>query len=150
MTDAMKKRLLGVVAVLAAMGALAWISSGSMGENLVYYWSPTELLAADNAHSATVRVGGMVVPGTFADRGEGSGIAFDVSDGKHTVHVESDGNPPQMFREGIGVVVEGKYGTDGVFRSDKVMVKHSNEYEAPEEGQEMDFEKTLADGEASR
>ena len=149
MTDSMKKRLMGVVAVGVAMGALAWISTGSMGDNLVYYWSPTELLAADNAHSATVRLGGLVVPGTF-DPGEGSGISFDVSDSTNTIHVESEGNPPQMFREGIGVVVEGKYGTDGVFRSDKVMVKHSNEYEAPEDGEEMNFEKTLADGEAAR
>jgi len=151
MSDMMKKRLLGLLAVIAAMCALAWIAMGSMGDNLVYYWSPTELLAADNAksHTAVVRLGGQVVPGSFHP-GEGSGISFDVSDGVNTVHVASTGQPPQMFREGIGVVVEGKYGDDGLFRSDKVMVKHSNEYEAPEEGDEVDFEKTLANGDGSR
>lgn len=149
MTDAMRKRLFGVAAVLVAMGALAWISMADLGENLVYYWSPSELLAAENAQDATVRLGGMVVPGTMVHDTENTRLAFDVTDGDKTVHVESEGNPPQMFREGIGVVVEGKLAADGVFRSDKVMVKHSNEYEAPEEGHAVDMEQmqgTLNDG----
>ncbi|MEN0062881.1 MAG: cytochrome c maturation protein CcmE [Myxococcota bacterium] len=149
MTDAMQKRLFGVGAVLVAAGALAWISMSDLGENLVYYWSPTELMTAENAQDATVRLGGMVVPGSLEHDTTNAHISFDVTDGTTTVHVESEGNPPQMFREGIGVVVEGKLGADQDFVADKVMVKHSNEYEKPDG--EIDMEKmqqTLAEGEA--
>lgn len=135
MSESAKKRLFGVVAVAVALGALGWISMSDMGESMVYYWSPTELAAASNAKDATVRLGGMVVPGTYTWDAENQVATFDVSDQKTTVHVQSVGNPPAMFREGIGVVVEGRLSADGVFRSDKVMVKHDNEYQPPKEGE---------------
>ncbi|MBX2802888.1 MAG: cytochrome c maturation protein CcmE [Myxococcales bacterium] len=151
MTDAMRNRLFGVAAVLVAAGALAWIAMSDLGDNLVYYWSPTELMTAENAQDATVRLGGMVVPGTMKHDTDKAHLAFDVTDGTTTVSVFSEGNPPQMFREGIGVVVEGQLAGDGVFKSDKVMVKHSNEYEAPDGTIDMKkMQETLADGEARR
>ena len=61
------------------------------------------------------------------------------------VNVDVDGNPPQMFREGIGVVVEGQLAADGTFESDRVMVKHGNEYEAGEDHKES-WKKTLDEG----
>lgn len=131
MTDAVKRRMFGVIALLVAGGALGWVSMSDLGDDLVYYWSPTELQAAPNAQQALVRLGGQVVPGTVAwDKDKGQ-LEFDVTDGQTTVKVHSDGNPPQMFREGIGVVVEGRLQGD-VFHTDRVMVKHSNEYQAPE------------------
>ncbi len=148
MTDAMQKRLFGLGAVLVAAGALFAISVSDMGDNLVYYWSPSELMSAPNAREATVRLGGMVVPGTLDHDTSNAHMSFDVTDGTTTVHVESEGNPPQMFREGIGVVVEGKLAANEVFTADKVMVKHSNEYEAPDGEIDMEkMQKTLAEGE---
>lgn len=135
MSDVVKKRLFGLGAVLVAIGAIGWISVSDLGENLVYYWSPTELAAASNAKDATVRLGGMVVAGTFNWDQQNHVVSFDLSDGKTTVHVRNEGNPPQMFREGIGAVVEGRLGADGVFHSDNVMVKHDNEYKPPAEGE---------------
>lgn len=135
MSDAVKKRLFGVGAVVVALGAIGWISMSDLGDNLVYYWSPTELAAAANAKDATVRLGGMVVAGTYDWNQQTHVVSFDLTDGKTTVHVRNEGNPPQMFREGIGAVVEGQLGADGVFHSDKVMVKHDNEYKAPGEGE---------------
>ncbi len=150
MTDAMKKRLFAVGALLIAGGALAWISMSDMEDSMVYYWSPTELLASSKATDATVRLGGMVVPGTYSWDQEAHKTEFDVTDGQEQLHVVVSGNPPQMFREGIGVVVEGELGRDGVFQSEKVMVKHSNEYEAPEEGAApQDIYKTLDNGDPS-
>jgi cytochrome c-type biogenesis protein CcmE len=134
MTDAMKKRLLAVGAVLVASTALGWVSMADLGENLVYYWTPTQLM--ENKSKATdeaiVRLGGMVVDGTFEWTPEEQLATFDVTDGDTTVHVRSTGTPPQMFREGIGVVVEGSLSSAEVFETEKIMVKHSNEYEAPE------------------
>ncbi len=135
MTHSTRNRLFAAGAIVVALGALGFVSMGDLGENLVYYWSPSELTAAGAPADATVRLGGMVVPGTYTWDRETHTVTFDVTDTKTTVHVVNQGNPPEMFREGIGVVVEGRIGSDGVFRSDKVMVKHDNEYTPPHEGE---------------
>lgn len=115
-------------------------------ENLVYYWSPTELRdAGDKARRTTVRLGGMVRPGDDPAWDQKLPIEFYVEDAAHRVKVRSTGAPPQMFREGIGVVVEGRLTDDGVFETDRVMVKHSNEYRVPDgEGDVADAARTLA------
>lgn len=130
--------LMGALALALAGGVLWFVSSGMGGlsENLVYYWSPTELIdAGDRAHGATVRLGGQVEPGSVDWNPETNVLAFRVTDGAQTVAVNSTGAPPQMFKEGIGVVVEGHVDDQGAFHTDRVMVKHSNEYRAPEDGQ---------------
>ena len=137
MNDVWKRPLFALAALSVAGGALWYISSGDLGENLVYYWSPTELMEKDAA-GATVRLGGLVQPGTLEWDREAQTARFVVSDGRTQVPVNCKGNPPQMFREGIGVVVEGELGTDGVFTTERVMVKHSNEYQAPEDGSTPD------------
>jgi cytochrome c-type biogenesis protein CcmE len=133
--NATGKRMFLGLAILAAFGSLAFISVSDLGDDLVYYWSPTELTAASNAKDATVRLGGMVAAGSYKWDQNAQTVEFDVTDFKSTVHVVNTGNPPQMFREGIGVVVEGKLGADGNFHSDKLMVSHGNEYKAPEHGE---------------
>ena len=85
------------------------------------------------AAGAVVRLGGQVKPGSVDWNAEENMLRFDLSDGKQAVPVECTGAPPQMFREGIGVVVEGTVTATGVFSSDRLMVKHSNEYKAPDE-----------------
>lgn len=133
--DARKRRLTLVVSLLIAGGALAFVAFGNIGENLVYYWDSTQLVAAgEDAIGPTIRLGGVVQEGSLDWRPDDSELHFVVSDGKNTVSVHSSGAPPQMFREGIGVVVEGSMTKSGVFESRRLMVKHSNEYRAPEEG----------------
>lgn len=128
-----------LVVCLALIGGALWFIQSGMGglsENLVYYWSPTQLVeAGDDARDATVRLGGQVEPGTVNFNIDDNQLSFVVTDGHHEVPVTCSGAPPQMFREGIGVVVEGRMQDDGVFHTDRVMVKHSNEYRAPEEGE---------------
>jgi len=121
-------------ALLVAGGALAVVLVGGIGRNLVYYWGPTELLAnGAKAVGATIRLGGLVAPGSVVLH-EGSGLEFDVTDGRAKVHVKSQGVPPQMFRERIGVVVEGTLtSTGGHFECQRLMVSHSNEYRAPDD-----------------
>lgn len=124
------------------------LASGLFGqENLVYYWSPTEMAqAGDKAQRSTVRLGGMVRPGDTPDWDRKLPIEFYVEDAGHRVKVRSTGAPPQMFREGIGVVVEGRLTDDGVFETDRVMVKHSNEYRVPEEGEDVAAAARTLDG----
>lgn len=139
MTDLAKRRLIGLFAILVALSALGWIAWGNLGENLVYYWSPTELAQkGDAARGVTVRLGGLVMPGTFDLEACDPGCRFKITDGTTEVDVATEGLPPQMFREGIGVVVEGQL-ESGVFRTERVMIKHNNEYRAPEAGEKPDM-----------
>ncbi|MEM6730066.1 MAG: cytochrome c maturation protein CcmE [Myxococcota bacterium] len=134
-----KRQLTAVAAMLVAGGALAYISLGDIGENLVYYWEPDELLErGEEGIGKPVRLGGVVKNGTVKFDEQTLDLRFNVGispeTGGPTVTVNATGAPPQMFREGIGVVVEGKY--DGkIFAADRVLVKHSNEYRAPMDGE---------------
>jgi cytochrome c-type biogenesis protein CcmE len=121
---------LGAIAV--AIGAFVAIAVSGIGENLVYYWGPKELRAAGaKARGATIRLGGQVAVGSVK-LGDGvSNLEFDVTDGTATVHVVSRGVPPQLFRDRIGVVVEGALAKDGTFESRRLMVSHDNKYRAP-------------------
>ena len=140
-TDLMRRRtrLFMVGAFLVAGIAFAVIAGSGINENLVYYWTPSELeKAGDKAYGATIRLGGMVSPGSIRNRAGVSGLEFDVKDATSVVHVKSDGVPPQMFRENIGVVVEGTMHRGGYFKSNRLMVSHNNEYKAPEAGHPID------------
>lgn len=133
--NAGQRRIALVASLLVAGAALAFVSFGNIGENLVYYWNPTQLVeAGEESIGATIRLGGVVKGGTVDWQPDEEALAFVVSDGTEEVSVECSGAPPQMFREGIGVVVEGTMTQGGVFKSSRLMVKHSNEYKAPQEG----------------
>ncbi len=139
-TDAMRKRtrLFMIGAFLVAGIAFAVIAASGINQNLVYYWTPTDLTkAGDKAYGATIRLGGMVAPGSIQKQG-GSAVAFEVYDGGASVPVRTSTVPPQMFRENIGVVVEGTMVRGGYFQSNRLMVSHNNEYKAPEKGHTMD------------
>lgn len=111
-----------------------WLAVGGLGDNLVYYWTPSELHAAGPTR-ATVRLGGQVKAGSVVRVEGASEVDFIVTDGAREVRVHSSAVPPQMFREGIGVIVEGALDARGVFVSERIMVKHGNEYQAPAPGE---------------
>jgi len=132
-------RLFMLGAFLVAGAAFIVIAWGGINKNLVYYWTPTDLVAnGDKAYGATIRLGGMVTPGSIKNHAGVSGVEFDVHDGAKAVHVKSSGVPPQMFRENIGVVVEGTMVKGGYFECNRLMVSHSNEYRAPKAGHPVD------------
>ena len=127
-TERKRRRLFILAAVLVAIATLGYLASGGIGENLVYYWSPTELQAAgDEAVGASIRLGGLVAPGSVERAEDGLTLKFAVSDGGAQVPVYASSVPPAMFREGIGVVVEGTW-NGAVFSSDAMLVKHDEQY----------------------
>ena len=127
-----RHRLLAIGAILIAAATFGFLALGGLGKSLVYYWSPTELHAAGKqALGASIRLGGVVVPGSVQKSANGLDLRFRVSDGQGEVAVFAEAVPPPMFREGIGVVVEGTYGTDDVFHTRRLMVKHDNQYQPP-------------------
>jgi cytochrome c-type biogenesis protein CcmE len=152
MTPVARNRLIALGALLVAGAGLAFVAFGNIGENLVYYWSPSEMLGqGDKAYSATIRLGGVVQPGSIQWNAEHTTLHFrvadDVKDGAPSVLVRSTETPPQMFRDKIGVVVEGTYDKSGVFSSNRLMVNHSNEYRAPKEGEDPNkWRETLSEG----
>lgn len=139
MTAAAQRRLFLAGALLVAGVALGVIAMGGIGENLVYFWTPAQVHEnADKAVGATIRLGGVVQADSVDWKQESQELTFTVGEGtvdeKTPIVVHAKSAPPQMFREGIGVVVEGTMTESGTFRAEKVMVKHSNEYRAPVEG----------------
>jgi cytochrome c-type biogenesis protein CcmE len=120
------------VGALAVAGiAFLVIMAGGIGQNLVYYWGPTDLRGAgDKAVGAAIRLGGQVGEGSVVFGRGVSSLEFDVVDGKSSVHVKARGMPPQLFRDRIGVVVEGTMTKAGHFEGRKLMVSHDNEYRA--------------------
>ncbi|HEX6307860.1 MAG TPA: cytochrome c maturation protein CcmE [Longimicrobiales bacterium] len=123
------------VALTVVLSGFAYLVYGGIGENLVLFLTPGELLAkGTDAYDAPVRLGGQVVPGSMTWDAEAIDLRFTIQDQDGQVRVHSTKAPPAMFREGQGVIVEGRLTPDGVFESSSVMVKHSNEYRPPEDG----------------
>src|SRR5512147_2158938 len=126
MTAKVRNRLIAVIALLAAGGGLAYLALGNLGSNLVYYWTPGEMIShGETAYGPTIRLGGVVKPGSIQWDADKTELAFVVAD-NHTadakaVRVHAREVPPQMFRDGIGVVVEGTYSAAGVFESSRLM-----------------------------
>lgn len=138
-----RSRLYLVITLAIAAIAFGVIATSGISRNLVYYWSPSDIThAGEKAYGATIRLGGQVAPGSIR-MGNGSLTDFDVTDHRTTIHVKSNGVPPQMFREGIGVVVEGTMVRGGYFQSDRLMVRHSNEYRAPQPGERIDAKQLI-------
>lgn len=143
MVPANRKRLFIALGIAAIVLTLGYLAAGGIGENLVYYWSPSELYeAGDSAVGASVRLGGLVVPGSIR-YGDDLDLFFEVSDEERTVPVYATAVPPAMFREGIGVVLEGTMRSDGTFATQRLMVKHDNEYRPPSDGDGRDMKELM-------
>jgi cytochrome c-type biogenesis protein CcmE len=131
-----RRRAALAVAVVIIVAAFGFLLYGGIDKNVVFFLTPQELLArGPSAYDVPVRLGGLVAPGSVKWDAEKLDLRFVVIDsGGQAVNVHSTGAPPQMFRDGMGVVVEGRYHRSGVFESTNLMVKHSNEYRKPDHG----------------
>ncbi len=144
MSERRRRLFITLAALIVSGGVLAYLAMGGIGENLVYYWSPTELKASGNqAVGASIRLGGLVEPGSIEREADGLTLRFAVTDGAESVRVSAHTVPPAMFREGIGVVVEGTMRSDGWFETRRLMVKHDNEYAPPGEMQDLDIKELM-------
>jgi cytochrome c-type biogenesis protein CcmE len=131
-----RKRATLALGVLVLVGAFGYLMFGRLEENVVFFLTPGELIErGDKARDVPVRLGGQVAPGSVHWDAKTLDLRFRVQDGPHAVVVHSRGAPPQMFRDGMGVVVEGRYNRQGIFESSNLIIKHSEEYRAPKGGQ---------------
>ncbi len=131
-----KGRLWALIGILAIVGALLYLVAGGLSQNMVFFLTPSELQArATTVYDEPLRLGGQVKPNSVDWNADAGSLRFVITDGSVEIPVKSTGAPPAMFSDQIGVVVEGEYRRDGVFHSTNVMVKHSNEYQPPKEGE---------------
>jgi cytochrome c-type biogenesis protein CcmE len=138
----------GALVIVAMFGYLLY---GGLDKNVVYFLTPKELLAkGTKAVDVPIRLGGQIKPGSVKWNDATLDLSFTITDGTSEVAVHSRGAPPQMFRDGMGVVVEGRYLAGGVFNCTNLMVKHSNEYHPPKPGESpQEMYKTLIKGTGS-
>ena len=100
--------------------------------NLVFFFSPSQIAAGEAPRDRAFRIGGMVVAGSLKRQSDGLTVHFTVTDTAKSVPVVYKGILPDLFREGKGVVAQGRLNADGVFRADEVLAKHDENYMPPE------------------
>ncbi len=101
-------------------------------ENLVYFFTPSQVAANEAPQGRTFRIGGMVEKGSVKRQPDGVTVQFLVTDTAKTIPVTYRGPLPDLFKEGKGVVAQGQLGADGVFRATEVLAKHDENYMPPE------------------
>jgi cytochrome c-type biogenesis protein CcmE len=137
------KRIIFIVASLAALGLATWLVLGAFRNNLVFFFSPTQVMAKEAPVGRTFRIGGLVQQGTLKRDTDGLTIRFSVTDTATTLPVVYKGILPDLFKEGRGCVAQGKVGTDGVFYADQIMAKHDENYMPPEAARALDQAKDM-------
>lgn len=137
------KRIVFIVASLAALGLATWLVLGAFRNNLVFFFSPTQVAAKEAPVGRTFRIGGLVQQGTLKRDTDGLTIRFSVTDTATTLPVVYKGILPDLFKEGRGCVAQGKVGSDGVFYADQIMAKHDENYMPPEAARALDQAKDM-------
>ncbi|KGF79589.1 cytochrome C biogenesis protein CcmE [Massilia sp. JS1662] len=126
------KRLILLAGALAALGIATMLVLSAFRKNLVFFFTPTQVLAGEAPRGQSLRIGGLVENGTLQRRADGVTVSFVVTDLTHKVTVNYRGILPDLFKEGKGVVAQGRLGADHVFIADQVLAKHDENYMPPE------------------
>ncbi len=132
MTPARKKRLALVVLMLVGVGLAATFALNAFNQNILYFFSPSQIAGGEAPVEQRFRVGGMVVDGSVSRSESNLDVAFELSDMQHQVQVVYNGILPDLFREGQGIVANGKLNSEGIFEADTVLAKHDENYMPPE------------------
>lgn len=130
------QRALAIALGLATLGVAVALVLNAFNSNLVFFFSPTQVLAQEAPRDRSFRLGGLVEAGSV-QRDAGLTVRFMVTDTAQKIPVTYSGLLPDLFREGKGVVAQGKMGADGVFRADQVLAKHDENYMPPEAAQAL-------------
>lgn len=130
------RRIAFIVIGLVGLGIAAYLAASAFRNNLVFFFSPTQVAAKEAPVDRTFRIGGLVQEGSL--KRDGLDVQFTVTDTAYNVPVVYKGILPDLFKEGRGCVAQGKIGADGVFHAEQVLAKHDENYMPPEAGQALD------------
>jgi cytochrome c-type biogenesis protein CcmE len=125
------KRLTLVVGGVAVLGVAAWLIMSAFQKNLVFFFTPTQILAGEAPQGRSFRVGGMVESGSLVHQSDGLTWTFVVTDMAHRIPVSYKGILPDLFKEGKGVVAEGRL-SGTTFSAEQVLAKHDENYMPPD------------------
>lgn len=126
------KRMAIIAGGVAALGIAAALVLNAFQSNLVFFFSPTQVVANEAPRGKAFRIGGMVETGSVKRENDGLTVHFRVTDTAQTIPVTYTGILPDLFKEGKGVVAQGKLGPDGEFRATEVLAKHDENYMPPD------------------
>ena len=116
------------------LGIAAALVLNAFQSNLVFFFSPSQVVAKEAPLERAFRIGGMVETGSLKRQGDGLTVRFNVTDTAKTIPVVYTGILPDLFKEGKGVVAQGRLGPDGVFNASDVLAKHDENYMPPQAG----------------
>ncbi|NJC33293.1 cytochrome c-type biogenesis protein CcmE [Sphingomonas jejuensis] len=125
------QRLVLALVAVGAMSGSALLAMSALGDRAAYFQAPSDVARTGIEPGRAIRLGGMVDRGSISRGGDGVSIRFTVSDGGGRVPVRFTGITPDLFREGSGMVAEGRFGSDGVFVADTILAKHDERYMPP-------------------
>jgi len=126
------RRALWIVSGLAALGIAATLVLNAFQSNLVFFFTPSQVAANEVPRDRAFRIGGLVESGSVVRDKDALTVRFKVTDTARTIPVVYTGILPDLFREGKGVVAQGRLGADGTFRASEVLAKHDENYMPPE------------------
>jgi cytochrome c-type biogenesis protein CcmE len=126
------KRFMWVAMGLAVIAVATTLVLRAFNSNLVFFFTPSEVAQKKAPQDRAIRMGGLVTAGSMKRNPDGLTVTFDVTDTAQTIPVSYTGILPDLFKEGKGVVAQGKMGQDGVFRASEVLAKHDENYMPPE------------------
>ena len=126
------RRKVLVVGVLFGVAVAAVLGLTAFQENLLYFYSPTQIKAGEAPDNRSFRIGGLVVTGTVKRKEDSLQVQFDLTDNTETVTVQYTGILPDLFREGQGIVAMGSLQPAGLFIAEEVLAKHDENYMPPE------------------
>lgn len=122
-----QKRIAIIAGGMVFLAAAAGLVLTALNQEIVFFRAPTDLAETPVPPGQRIRIGGLVVEGSVI-RGEGTNVAFAVTDTEHSIDIRYDGILPDLFREGQGIVAEGMMNADGSFTADTVLAKHDETY----------------------
>jgi cytochrome c-type biogenesis protein CcmE len=123
-----KRRLTLVLVGMSCLGVAAALALSAFSDNLVFFYSPSDIAQKQPAAGRSMRIGGLVEDHSVTRTEGGKEITFKVTDGSHDLTVTYVGVPPDLFREGQGVIAEGKLDQGGVFVAASILAKHDERY----------------------
>ena len=132
------RRLIWILAGLAALGVAVALVLNAFQSNLVFFFTPTQIANGEAPQGRAFRIGGLVEPGSVRREGDGTTVAFRVTDNARTVNVTYRGILPDLFKEGRGIVAQGTVEADGSFKASEVLAKHDENYMPPEAAEALE------------
>jgi cytochrome c-type biogenesis protein CcmE len=123
-----RRRIVIVLMGVSGVAAAVWLALGAFNDNLVFFFSPSQVVAGDAPVTRRLRVGGLVEEGSLERDADGLTARFTITDTVHRIQVIYTGILPDLFKEGRGCVAQGQVGPDGVLRADLVLAKHDENY----------------------